>query len=238
MPITQDTHNAMARAADRAMKALEAFIEGLRDDISAGLTGPDLVEKILVRISSVPRMAEEREMATKAIDRYKFTSHSNRRRAARGRAERGTATPEDEAFLQRVRHSPQRKTVYVGPPRPNPHKIAVENAIKRGMTYEEMKLIDPKALVAWYGPGSPAEQGLHQGESFVREDGAIISEIAAPKPPVSQAELNVMLDNASAMLAGSTSNTPSLLARIPKAPATIAAEEAARQALENGGGED
>lgn len=89
---------------------------------------------------------------------------------------------------------------------------------------------------------TPIIPHLEPGDYIVRDDGAIISELPATKPPVSQAELDTMIANAARMLAQPVQHgpeyIPDLLKRIPKAPSTLAAEEAARQALENGGGED
>jgi hypothetical protein len=230
MPITQDAHNALARAADRAMKVLEAFIEGVQGDINAGLTGPALIDKLLLRISAIPRMMEERDLVTKALDRYKFTAHSNRRRAAKHRAARGALAPGDAPFIAPRRYTPREKI-----------DTAVNNALASGLSREEMNTIDPKSLVAWYGPGSPGDKRLAPGESITTADGTIISEIAPTKPPIDQAELNKILDNAARMLAQPINmpqgHVPDLLSRIPRAP-DRSQDAATEQAIENGGGED
>lgn len=211
MPITQDAHNAIARAADLAMRALDAQTTAIQGAVNS-LTGGELVERILLILSTVPRMMEERDMVTRALDRYKYTAHANRRRAAKHRLARGTSQEGDAAFTHRMRAKLQRQTI-------------------GGAHTSTLDAIN-----------SPPMPRLEPGDYIVRDDGAIISELPAPKPPISQHELNAMIDKAAAMLAQPVQHgpghIPDLLSRIPKAPATIAAEEAARQALENGGGED
>lgn len=84
---------------------------------------------------------------------------------------------------------------------------------------------------------APPMPHLEPGDYVVREDGAIISELPAP-----QALDKATMDKVEALLAQPVlmpmGHIPNLLKRIPKAPSTLAAEEAARQALKNGGGED
>jgi hypothetical protein len=188
MPITQDRLLSIINmAASLRGKLRQSNKEFSEDAGNSTLDQDQIINRHLSRIRRLAVEEEESDIIAAELMHARFTEHRNRRAAAKKRAQRGTATDDDKAFLHQVnkypafRRAPRQKPAYEPLDDFTPAQIA-------GRSHMQDEPLDADVLPAPIIRAPKAKSGETDAEYIARRNAEPRREprqepTIAPEPP-------------------------------------------------------